>query len=501
MKSHPALTAAPKKLTSTAVLGERGINLIESVALEMHCAWHPTNTALDVGLDGWIELADPGTEAALGLIIFVQSRATAGRFQNETDESFEYLCKERDLNYWLNVNGPVILVRSRPHQREAYWIDIKKYFSTPERRQARLIVFDKQRDRFDAGVREALLRISVPATRGLSAPPIPLSETLYSNLLPVKDLPARLYEGTTTAKDRNEIRDRLIRAGNTRREWAARGDRLLSVHDLTTPEWSSVVDRGTVEDFPTDEWACSEDKERVDLFVELLKKCLSSRLWGRRVRWDANSERYFFEANRNLSPRTVPYRSLKRQSHRTVVDAYEYKEPEREGIAYHRHYALRVQWLRLDNRWYLALSPTYRFTSDGEREHPFAQNKLKGIKALENNAAVLAHVVFWADMLRDRESDLFEQPTYPYLTFEGLLTFPFEVGVNDALWAASDDDSIPTVDDTADLLDLGLDISSAAGEGPDTAVVTAELLASANGHKTNGRAPKRGRRGRRRRSE
>ena len=32
-------------------------------------------------------------------------------FQAETDNSFEYRCEQKDLDYWLRGNVPVILIR------------------------------------------------------------------------------------------------------------------------------------------------------------------------------------------------------------------------------------------------------------------------------------------------------------------------------------------------------------------------------------------------------
>ena len=55
--------------------GQKGINLIERVVLDMGCSWSPTG-ALDVGIDGYIELFDPSTGAALGKLLAVQSKVS-----------------------------------------------------------------------------------------------------------------------------------------------------------------------------------------------------------------------------------------------------------------------------------------------------------------------------------------------------------------------------------------------------------------------------------------
>lgn len=103
----------PKTLSKQAISGQRGVNTIESLVLSFGSKWNPTS-ALDVGIDGDIELCDPETGEALGLLIRVQSKAVTGPFLAETASSFEFVCDERDLDYWFKGNVPVILVVSRP---------------------------------------------------------------------------------------------------------------------------------------------------------------------------------------------------------------------------------------------------------------------------------------------------------------------------------------------------------------------------------------------------
>lgn len=147
--------------------GQEGINLIERIVLQMGSSWSPTG-ALDVGIDGYIELFDPATNEALGKILAVQSRVLA-TFANETGEGFDYSCEERDLTYWLDGNI-VLLIVSRPERNEAYWVSIKDYFSTPERRRARIAHFAKIEQRFDASCLQRLLR-SCPQLRTSALPP------------------------------------------------------------------------------------------------------------------------------------------------------------------------------------------------------------------------------------------------------------------------------------------------------------------------------------------
>src|SRR6266404_160369 len=129
-----------KAVPHSVRIGQRGINVIERIVEEMGHLWTPTRPSSDAGTDGFIELCNHES-GATGQIVQVQSKATLGSFRNETDSSFEYLCDERDLTHWMEGNAPFILILSRPPD-EAYWIPIKSYFSDPQVRAKRLVVFD-----------------------------------------------------------------------------------------------------------------------------------------------------------------------------------------------------------------------------------------------------------------------------------------------------------------------------------------------------------------------
>src|SRR4051794_1202783 len=101
-----------KKIQRNVLLGQEGINILEAAVLKMGFVWSPMG-AIEAGIDGTIEIRDPETGDMLHSIIRVQSKATSGPLTADTGKTFEYLCDERDLDYWLRGNAPVILVRSR----------------------------------------------------------------------------------------------------------------------------------------------------------------------------------------------------------------------------------------------------------------------------------------------------------------------------------------------------------------------------------------------------
>src|SRR5690606_20251610 len=115
-------------------------------------------------------------------IIQVQSKATEQNFANDTGKTFEYICDERDLEYWLKGNCPVVLIRSNVVTNEAYWIPIKDYFKDSQKRRTRKIIFDKSRNTFSEAARDSLASLAMPEESGFYLSPPPIKELIYSNL-------------------------------------------------------------------------------------------------------------------------------------------------------------------------------------------------------------------------------------------------------------------------------------------------------------------------------
>jgi hypothetical protein len=428
-----------KKIPKAGITGQQGVNLIERVALDMGSLWHSTG-GLEAGLDGFIEFRDPATTEVSSLTLAVQSKATERPFASETETSFTYICAAEDLDYWMQGNQPIVLVVSRPKDNEAYWVAIKDYFADPERRRTRKVIFDKRTDRFDADARNRLLALAVSKDRGTYFAPPPKTETIYSNLLRVARLPAKLYHADLLCSHGGEVRKRLNEAGlRGMDEWAVRRKRIVSVYDLGEGIWKELCDRGTVEEFDPDDWAFSLDADTRSDFVGLLNRSLRAMLSRIDVFFDERLEHYYFASTDDLIQRMVGYRSLARGSKRAVFLGY----PKRDGsgeIAYYRHNAFSGRFRQYGGDWFLQIDPTYRFTSDGRRVHPFYESKLKGILAIEKNPAVLGQVAMWADLLSDpEEQSFFTEPAYPHLGFGGLERFESPVGIDEALWLASDE--------------------------------------------------------------
>ena len=395
----------PKKIDRNSITGQQGINLIERILLEMGFLWYPTG-GVEGGIDGTIEIRHADSGEITNSIIQVQSKATKGEWTAESETSFDYLCKDRDLEYWMNGNAPVVLVVSRPSTNEAYWVSVKDYFKDPAIRQTRKIHFDKQVHAFNISCRARLIELAVPQDAGIYFAPPPRSEKLYSNLIEVASFAPTLYVASTDCRKPEDIWSKFrVLDYQVGSEWILKGKNILSFHDLREYPWDRVCDRGTVEDFDTDEWASSDDTDTRKEFVQLLN--LSFRGLARsRGLWRINRrgrDIYFFKPTRELRPHRYYYQSLVNRVPREVFGPRESKVTQGK-ISYYRHSAFHGRFHLFDHQWYLELSPTYHYTRNGKEplSDDFYSQRLKGIKALEKNPSLLGQLLMWSHHLKKR---------------------------------------------------------------------------------------------------
>lgn len=423
----------PKKIGHGAIIGELGITLVQRICLEMGFVWYATK--LEAGIDGYIEIrAESGV--VQNCIIQVQCKATESQFDSETDSSFEFHCSPRDLNYWMGGNAPVILVRCRPNTNEAYWVSIKDYFKDPKLLKSGKIVFDKIRNRFDASSRRALQDLALPADSGLYLGAHPKPEIVFSNLLEIASFPPKYFVAETEYRTRAELFAKLHEiADRVQGEWILENKMLTSFHDLSGKPWSDVCDRGSMEALDTDEWARTDDQNRLRQFNQLLNACLRSHVYGKGVKFSKDSQCYYFRASRDLSEREYAYQSREHNTSRLVFRGYP-KKSDQSQMSYYRHSAFNGRFVRYGYKWYLQITPSYHFTRDGDRVSRYAPELLSGIKRLETNQAVHGQVVMWAQLLKERS--LFDHAR-PFVDFGSLLKFQIEAGLDDERWLKHED--------------------------------------------------------------
>ena len=440
-----------KRITREQILGETAVQFIGRRFLDMGFPWHPTNAPLDAGIDGFVEVRDLQTGEATNAWIAVQSKART-TLEKETETTFEFTCTPRDLDYWRRGNMPVLLVVSRPDRNEAWWVSVKDYFrNDPSRQQSRRIHFDKKANILAAPVTGQLLQLVQAAGAGTYFRPAPKRERLHTNLLEVTRLPQLIYRAETLLRDATELREVLKKHMQyPPREWIFDNKLIYSVHDLRDEPWASACNIDTVNPIEATKWASSDDPAERRLFVWMLNECLRSFTGKIGMRYNKTDDALFFKKTVDLAPRVKRYRSRQQSAERDVFREYRSKiDPSK--IFYSRHVGFEPRFRRFDARWCLQINPTYLFTSDGEKTHPYNQEYLAKIKSIEGSGAVGGSVVMFASLLRDREG-LFAD-NYPHLGFGNLLDAELDVGIDDKLWA-KDDNKKPTEQPMEDPIEL-----------------------------------------------
>ncbi len=443
----------PKKIHNNDILGQQGINLIEQIVLDMGFMWYPTG-GVEAGIDGTIEIRDPATGEVFNNIVQVQSKATGNPFTSESETSFIYTCKEKDIEYWLGGNAPVILVVSRPKDKLIYWMPVKSYFDTPEKIKSKKVIFDKKAHAFSKECASDLINLSVPKTVGLYLDSVQKPEDLYSNLLEIKKLPEYIFMAETTFTRNKDVADEMRRIGaDLNSEFILRNKKILSFHDLDTYPWNRLCDVGTLDRFGVEEWAFSDDMDRENEFRDLLNQSLTEMLRGKHVRYSRAHRFYHFTATRKLSDRQYSYLSISKKTKRTVFSGYS-KRKDSDQPAFYRHSAFVGKFLKFDDKWYLEISPTYHFTRDGFEDYKFAEDKIKKIKMLELNMAILGQVIMWSQLLKPiQERNLFEPPKTDFIEFGELVKISSEYGINDSTWLPKEaQEDAPTTDSNQLLL-------------------------------------------------
>jgi hypothetical protein len=452
------VVARGKTVIRQTLIGEAGIALVHRRVTEMGYLFHPRR--VDHGIDGHIDLVDPGTREALTLVLLVQSKASGLAFPFETETSFQYKCEEADLNYWLSGNAPVILVLSHPDRQEAWWVDIKAEFADARRRLERTVVVDKRRQAFDASAAADLLRVAVPKDSGLFLASPPKKETLTSNLLPIVTMPQVIYLAPAVVNTYPEAGELLAGVpGRARGDWILRDRMVMSFSDPTEGPLSALR-AGDVECHDSAEWAASDDTDTQHRFMDLLARAMAADHRSD-LRWHNERRHLHFCASPALTSRREG-KEPGRRGH-TVFGPY-YSKEDPDTISFYRHAALTNRFRRFGKAWYCQLSPDYCFTKDGWKEYEHADALLAGIKRLDRHAAVAGWTRTWAVYLT-QQPDLFAADRA--IVFGELLSFEVERGIDDRLWGPAPERPL---DDESDEPSEARDVESAlAAVGLETA--------------------------------
>ncbi|MEI5671851.1 MULTISPECIES: DUF4365 domain-containing protein [unclassified Nocardioides] len=412
--------------------GDAGIALIHRRVSQMDQVWH--ERTIDPGIDGTIELRDPDTGEMSNQHIFVQSKAS-DRFPGETDTKFHYICKARDVDYWMKAgHNPVILVCSHPETGEAWWAHIQSWFADPARRAALRVDFDKATQRFDKDTPPRLFAVADPHGKAHTPVADQRAETLVSNLLAV-EFPDSFFSAQASTSSVG-----AIYAAQRASPYSVRNDFVLSHGRIYA--WDQIAGTGLVRSTetaalrtPTGELAGGNPDER-RLFVRLLGAALQHDLRDT-CRWNNGRKFLHYRPTPDLSERKVLSAS---GSKRIAFKGFYQRKDDPTRHQFYRHAAVHYNFLEIGGHWFCELRPNYFFTSDGYKESAFADDYLSKMKRLERNSAVLGETQLWAGIIRGNtetpQLSLLDddQSDDRILSFGPLVTFDVDRGIDDKDW-------------------------------------------------------------------
>uniref|UniRef100_A1UQ25 DUF4365 domain-containing protein n=1 Tax=Mycobacterium sp. (strain KMS) TaxID=189918 RepID=A1UQ25_MYCSK len=412
-----------KKIDKSAHIGDAGIALIHMRVSAMGHVWHARG--LDAGIDGMIELRDPGTGVVSNCHLLVQSKASDRQFPGETPEKFHFVVDERDLEYWLQATLPVILVCSHPNTNEAWWIHIQHYFADPARRADRRVDFAKATMAFDKNSSDRLFAVADPHGQAHNPVAEHRVEKLVSNLLPVA-IPLQYWSYESRAKDTGHAyalqRDSEL---EVRHDFVVKGGHLLTWAPVEGTALAKATE-GCGKVAPAGELMDGgADNER--LLVWMLNAALRHDVRDDCV-YHRKRRMLYFTATKGLKPRRV---NTAGKHLRTVFKGHP-KKKDPNKIAYYKHSGLQWQFVNFEGEWFCTLTPAYFYSYDGRKESRFTASYLSGIKKLERNQAVLGETRMWAAFLRF-EPDLLDERDR-ILDFGELEAFDVERGLDDESW-------------------------------------------------------------------
>jgi hypothetical protein len=201
-----------------------------------------------------------------------------------------------------------------------------------------------------------------------------------------------------------------------------------------------------MEEFDVDEWSDSNDEERHRDFVALLNRAIGEFVRPELYR-DRDSGVFYFRKPRDRDNLNFAYRSLQNTTTRRVVGRYGKRKKDPLQPAYFRHSAFAHRFVKLGGVWFVEVTPTYHFTRNGKDKDSWAGDRLKKIKELENNAAVMGQFIMWRDFLVTHGAGDLLAHRYPFLSFYEMDALELDVGVPDDLWKSQEaDPSSPLFD-------------------------------------------------------
>lgn len=384
-----------KKITDNQLIGELGEAAVRTRFLSMGFQFDP-RSRLEAGIDGIAEIMIDGEPTAK--MIAVQVKSTRGEtYTGENEHGFTYLLRSKDLDYWKSSNLPVIVVLYRQSDDTFYWTSVPDHATAEQRK----LSFSKAKDVLDRTSVDRLAGLTVPKNGfGYYVPPLGDGETALLNMLPV-GLPKEMFVASTPYESKRAIAVLFDEDESPRFDWVIKNGAFWSFHDPRESVTAAIVDLDQVEAFETQLIAFHEDIDEQNNFAYLLRQTLRHQMRFE-LDWDNENRLFFCRAQEENQPKRFHYQSSKNRTHADVVTvATHSKEPEK--VSFVRHHAFIPKFECMMEQWFLMVSPTYHFTTNGFHRHLYPHALLSGKKRMDNNASLRGQVIMWHRMLSERD--------------------------------------------------------------------------------------------------
>jgi len=238
--------------------------------------------------------------------------------------------------------------------------------------------------------------------------PPSVKETVYSTLLVVERMPARVYGAPCDLRDAMAVKASIQWPKDAEvTSFILRDGKLFTFHNIIDPTnpFSEVVTPKDAVSYSAIDWW--NDPDRMRWYIELLNRSLNRYMSVLGLTFDLDHHRFYF---RQLSPgqeRKISYRPLNQSAaERSVV----WQPKSRltglpRGDWYHRAVSLRFQRIGTMG-WYLSIRPELHITVDGVQPPPplTIGAKVTRRKSRTFNYDLLGEVQFWRDFLSRQKS-------------------------------------------------------------------------------------------------
>lgn len=384
-----------KQLTANQILGEIGENAVRGRFLAIGFQFDG-RSRLEAGIDGIAEIMDKGQPMARMIAVQVKSTDN-GRYASETDQGFTYLLRRQDLEYWRGSNLPVIVVFYRRSDDSFYWKEVSRESEQAERR----LQIDKVADVLDSSSVNRLAALTVPkAGFGYYVPALGGGEEALVNMLPIA-LPTELFIASTPYDGRRAAAILLDGDELARFDWIIRGGIFWSFHDPRTTCCRDIVDLDQVEAIDTADLAFHDDVDEQNKFIHLLRETLRHQT-RQNLNWSKSKGILYFRALAADTVRNYAYEASKKKADTDVVNVA-MSDKDETRVSFVRHHAFSPRFELMGDQWYLIITPTYHFTTNGFTPHPHPAGLLAGKKRLDKSAALRGQVIMWHRFLTEAD--------------------------------------------------------------------------------------------------